>query len=288
MKFSLFFSVLCLSTGVLFAQAIIADHTTTDITRIPEHAIKQAKAKLHIGYGHTSHGSQITTGMKGLVAFANKGGKGLRLEKDIFAFNNGGHNGALDLEEGSSNGCLPKDVGYKGWAEKTRDYLNDPSHADVNVIMWSWCGQVNNFDEQGLKAHYLEPMSELEKDFPQVTFVYMTGHLEGLGPEGSVYRSNQQIRDFCRQHGKVLFDFADIEKYDPDGLVNYGDLKASDSCDYRPAAGGKANWAKDWQDSHTEGVDWYRCSSAHSQPLNANMKAYAAWWLFARLAGWNE
>jgi len=34
-------------------------------------------------------------------------------------------------------------------------------------------------------------------------------------------------------------------------------------------------------------VDWYRCGSAHSQPLNANRKAYAAWWLWARLAGWN-
>ena len=34
--------------------------------------------------------------------------------------------------------------------------------------------------------------------------------------------------------------------------------------------------------------DWYSCSSAHSQPLNANRKAYAAWWLWARLAGWSD
>jgi hypothetical protein len=34
-------------------------------------------------------------------------------------------------------------------------------------------------------------------------------------------------------------------------------------------------------------VNWYSCSSAHSQPLNANRKAYAAWWLWAVLAGWN-
>jgi len=47
------------------------------------------------------------------------------------------------------------------------------------------------------------------------------------------------------------------------------------------------NWATEWQDSHTEGVDWYNCPSAHSQPLNANHKAYAAWWLWARLAGWD-
>lgn len=38
---------------------------------------------------------------------------------------------------------------------------------------------------------------------------------------------------------------------------------------------------------NTRGIDWLDCPSAHSQPLNANMKAYAAWWLFARLAGWS-
>jgi hypothetical protein len=42
----------------------------------------------------------------------------------------------------------------------------------------------------------------------------------------------------------------------------------------------------DWQNDHTEGMDWYDCSSAHSVELNANRKAYAAWWLWARLAGW--
>jgi hypothetical protein len=45
--------------------------------------------------------------------------------------------------------------------------------------------------------------------------------------------------------------------------------------------------APHWQNSHTRGADWFDCPSAHSQPLNANMKAYAAWWLFARLAGWS-
>ena len=37
----------------------------------PPAAIEQARAGLHIAYGHTSHGSQLTTGMTGLVNVAN-------------------------------------------------------------------------------------------------------------------------------------------------------------------------------------------------------------------------
>ena len=48
------------------------------------------------------------------------------------------------------------------------------------------------------------------------------------------------------------------------------------------------NWALDWQARHMQNIDWYDCSSSHSYPLNANMKAYAAWWLWARLAGWDQ
>ena len=45
------------------ADAIIVDHRCTDIRQIPESAIQEAKAKLHIAYGHTSHGSQLISGM---------------------------------------------------------------------------------------------------------------------------------------------------------------------------------------------------------------------------------
>ncbi len=276
------------SQSVAIADAIIADHSTTDITIIPASAISSAKANLHIAYGHTSHGSQITDGMTGLVNFANAGGKGLSLPHDIFAWNNGGGNGALDLEEGS--GWLNHDVGYyPNWVNETRAYLNDPSHADVNVIMWSWCGQVSNYSEQQMIDRYLEPMSQLETEYPNVVFVYMTGHADGSGETGNLHLRNQQIREYCETNGKVLFDFYDIECYDPDGNY-YGDKRVNDACWYDSDGNGSRdrNWATEWQNAHTQGVDWYSCGSAHSYPINANQKAYAAWYLFARLAGWQE
>ena len=272
------------------SSPIIVDHRCTDVTKIPQAAIENAKKTLHIGYGHTSHGSQITTGMRGLVGFANNGGLGLNLPRDIFDFNNGGSNGALDLEEGDGygSGWLDHDCGYyPNWVNETREYLNDPSHSDVNVIIWSWCGQVDDKYKSGtLFSQYLEPMSQLEQEYPGVTFVYMTGHVDHWD-DAANKAANQTIRDYSIQNNKVLYDFADIESYNPDG--KYFEFP-HDNCDYYESADGPklGNWAIEWQNSHTEGIDWYNCASAHSQPLNANQKAYAAWWLWARLSGWKE
>ena len=262
------------------AQGIIANHTTTDITAIPEADILRAKETLHIAYGHTSHGSQITTGMAGLVGFMNDKGYPFNL----YAWNNGGTGGALDLHDYAMSGDLGQN-GSTVWADSTRAYLD--THGDVNVIMWSWCGGVSTNTAAGIHI-YLNTMDQLEREYPEVTFVYMTGHLDGTGLTGNLHLRNEQIRNYCRANDKVLYDFADIESYDPDGAY-YAHLYADDSCRYDGDANGskESNWAQDWQDTHTRGEDWYECGSAHSEPLNANQKAYAAWWLFAEIAGSN-
>ncbi len=295
-------SLVVAALGVLLspaaAQGIIADHTRADITAIPEAAILQAKATLHIAYGHTSHGSQVTDGLNGLVGFMNRKTTD-GFPDNLFALNHGGTGGALDYRDyyGNFGGTnQASDLGNPNrtaWAAATRTYLGAPNaegrgtaQPTINVIMWSWCGQV-----AGTQAEiqlYLDLMSGLEAEYPGVRFIYMTGHLDGSGVAGTVNVRNNQIRDYCRTNNKTLFDFADIESYDPDGLVNYMELLANDECSYDSDANGSRdrNWATAWQDTHTQDVDWYSCGSAHSQPLNANRKAYAAWWLFARIAGW--
>ncbi len=251
--------------------------------------------------------------MSGLVGFANGGGLGLSLPDDIFQYSHTGNYGGdyLHLFEGDGygSGDLDHDCGYyPNWVDETRAYLGTPdpvtgrgtNHSEMNVIIWSWCGQASGRTEATMLSMYLTPMSQLEAEYPGVTFVYMTGHADGTGEGGNLHARNQQIREYCVANNKVLYDFYDIELYDPDGNY-YGDRYATDGCNYDynnsgettqtgdPAlpTNGDRNWAIDWQNMHTQNADWYSCGCAHSQALNCNQKAYAAWWLWARLAGWS-
>jgi hypothetical protein len=268
-----------LITGTCRADALVIDHRNTDITELTQGQIERAKSALHIAYGHTSHGSQLTEGMSGLVGFANGGGKGLALPTNIFAWNNGGSGGALDLHDYAMGG----DVGYyPQWVANTTNYLNNPANADVNVILWSWCGQMDDKYAAGtLSNEYLLPMAELEQRYPNVTFVYMTGHVD-IWDDADNKAACQVIRDWCSVSNRILYDFNDVEHHDPDGT--YFEF-VNDDCAVYAGAGGAAtgNWATEWQAAHTEGVDWYTCGSAHSEPLNANQKAYAAWALWCAL-----
>lgn len=262
--------MVCAPAAAVAGGPIIIDHTSTHLDEVPLLAITDAKEDLHIAYGHTSHGSQITDGMTGLVSYA-----GAPYGGATYRWNNGGTGGALDLHDYAMSGDLGN-PDRTSWAQRTRTYLN--ANPDVNVIMWSWCGQVSSASEADINT-YLNLMSQLESEYPDVMFVYMTGHLDGSGVNGNLNQRNEQIRAYVRANNKILFDFADIESYDPDGTY-YLNRGADDGCNYN---GG--NWATAWQNAHPG--EWYSCGAAHTQPLNANMKAYAAWNLWARLAGWN-
>jgi len=217
----------------------------------------------------------------------------------LYDFNEGGTGGALDLDDFFSD---VSDLGYyPDWVYATREYLGwdcdtagdyssgTPDYdSDCNVVIWSWCWLYTNENDI---TNYLNAMDQLREDYPEVQFVYMTAHSNGTGESGAVHYWNRYIRQYCIDNELILYDFYDIEIYDPDGNY-YGDKRVNDACDYDnapPYDDGDldGNWATEWQNSHDLNVDWFECSSAHSQPLNANMKAYAAWWLFARLAGWD-
>ena len=44
-------------------EQIVVDHTCTDLSKIPASWIESAKTGLRISYRHSSHGSQLVTGI---------------------------------------------------------------------------------------------------------------------------------------------------------------------------------------------------------------------------------
>jgi PKD repeat protein len=271
---------------VVSPSGIIINHSCTKLKSIPDTWINAAKQNLHIGYGTASHGAQIIFGMQELVKWSGGGSK--------YANNNGGTGGALDFRAyaGDFAGLglatsleydAYQNVCWTCWNTATRVYL--ANHPEVNVMMWAWCWGAG--ESYSHLDDYFTMMEALERDFPNVKFVYMTGHTgPSDGSSGFHPAGNKYIRDYCIAHNKILYDFYDIECYDPDG-VYYGDKNVDCACNYDSNGDGSRdrNWAIDWQNAHPG--EWYQCEAPHSQPLNANLKAYAAWWLWARLAGWD-
>ena len=286
--------VFLLGASDVAGQTLI-DHTCTDLDRIPEAAITRAATDLHIAYNHTSHGSQLISGMGALESFPDFG--------NTYAWSDDGSTG-LDLDDYGipcsepdlSQGDYLDGSGVTPWVTCTRNFLDSPANAHINVIMWSWCS-ISGHDAQ----RYVDNMEILISEYPHVQFVFMTGHAQGQGEDvapNSVHYNNQLIREHCATHDRILFDFADIEAYDPAGRY-FWDLHLWDNLDYD----GNGNWAVEWIGANpgTEleqlttgiGVDGYGGlgSCAHSASpaaatLNCVLKARAAWWMFAELAGW--
>ena len=225
--------------------AVIVDHTSCDsVDGIPKSTLDDIRTTFDIFYGHTSHGSQIVSGMQ-----------------------------ILDRQDDTRYRIpalyeISDDLGHNGdtsWMAPTRTYLD--AHPECNFVMWSWCGGCSDNTEEGI-ATYLAAMETLEAEYPGKIFIYMTGHLDGTGVDGNLYRSNNQIRDYCVAHDKHLFDFADIESWDPAGTY-YPD--ETDAC----------TWCSDWC-GENECLSCYSC--AHSHCFNCFRKGQAFWVMLAEIA----
>ena len=169
--------------------------------------------------------------------------------------------------------------------------------------MWSWC----SISGHNVTGNYLPGMQTLINEYGQggtkigigagqrvnpVTFIFMTGHAE-IDNIGNLRPKNQAdtIIGYCNANGYFCLDYYGIDSHDMNERYweDSGDNGNSD------IYGG--NFYLDYQNSHQVGVHYYENKSSpggsitfgahNTQHITANRKAYAMWWILARIAGWD-
>ncbi len=286
----------------------IADYKTANesvLRSIPEKYIDLARTTLHIAYQHTSHGTQISRGLFGLQDY-KKG------DDVLFGItNNDPEEGKLDYRDYALSGYSPPEIDASdlsrnetAFIQATRDFLDAPANAEISVVMWSWC----NIAGHNPIDNYLPGMDSLIAEYEKngskigsgnglrqnpVTFIFMTGHAnigDNVG-DGKPKNQAELIVNNCIEKKQFCLDYYSIDTHD------MMDKYWEDAGDNGNSAAYGGNFYLDWQNSHILGIDWYKNKEeprgkvsfgAHNtQHITANRKAYAMWWILARIAGWN-
>ena len=289
------------TTSVIASDSVAFESVLRDI---PTNYIEAVRNNLHIAYQHTSHGTHVSYGMFGLPDY--KSG-----DETLFAItNNSPQSGKLDFRDYAmasyaASGIDASDLSRDETAfiQATRNYLDDAGNSEINVVMWSWC----NIAGHDVANNYLPGMQTLINEYSEggskigtgagqrqnaVTFIFMTGHANKDNNVGDGKPKNQAdlIIDYCKENKFYCLDYYGIDTHDMDG--NYWE-DAGDNGD--SSTGG--NFYADWQNSHSVGNGYYENKSApggsvtygahNTQHITANRKAYAMWYILARIAGWD-
>jgi len=254
-------------------SAIVVDHRHTEISTIPAQWVTAASQQT-VHYAHTSHGSQVLSGLNWLESRLPAFSVNIEASGSVV---HPQQDGALNIYDGNNydgNTYITPDMYWESASglEHTRSVVET---GWFDVSLWTWCGQMSAYSSDQVQD-YLDRLTALKNQYPNVRFIFYTGHTDGQAPGSQLWHNNNRVRQYVNQTGSVLFDFADIESYDPDGNFY---PNASDACE----------WCDNWC---TANPNHFACQNipsdcAHTNGLQCTLKGQAFLHLLARLAGWD-
>jgi hypothetical protein len=257
------------------ANPLIVNHLNTDVHEIPDYWINEAR-KLVIHYAHTSHGSQILTGLQWLEAQDPKYNVSIIASGVVAQPPDSTAMGFYDGNNYSGTTYITPDMYWESAAgiQKTQSVV---ATGWFDISLWTWCGQMSDYSVTQVET-YMAVLDQLERDYPALRTVYYTGHTDGSTQASTLWRNNNLVRAYAQDNGKALFDFADIESYDPAGT-------------FYPTANDACPWCATWCSDHPTSFECQNLGQmgdcAHSHKLQCALKAQAFWQLMARMAGWD-
>lgn len=254
------------------SSPLIIDHVCTNLTQIPDQWIDAVQANFRMHYVHTSHGEQLTVGLQRIESKNAKysvaiGNQTLPNESEAFCI--------YDNKDGDPSSYWSSNEWENGM-NRTRQTLR--AHPSIKISMFVWCIDLY-YESAGYVQAYLDSMTRLENEFPGVHFIYSTCHAQyDWDPQYNIngynrYLRNQQIRNYCTQHNKILYDFEDLDSwwFNP----------ATQKWEQNTAV--VQNHVIPMQHSHYEGDQ-----AGHTTYESCEQKGKATWWMLAKIAGWND
>jgi hypothetical protein len=290
--------------GATIADQAIA--TAAVLGDIPPAYIDAARNNFEVAYWHTSHGTHVTYGVFGLEQRSAE-------DATRFAVSATDEPGSLYFRDHYGDSYFTRDDlsqtdqhgEWATWVSQCRTWLN--TNKTTNIFMWSWCDisghNVSNYlasmqtliDEYGVGGSKIGTGPGDTREEP-VTFIFMTGHGNpgaNLGA-GNPRDQAELIVDYCNAHGYYCLDYYSIDTHAMDGTYYDDAGDDSNSAQYSAATGSVTGFYHDWQDAHPNGWFYNRDTEGNiqagvhcTQHITSNRKAYAFWWILARVAGWD-
>lgn len=238
--------VACTSEGR--ATAIIVDHNCVDLSVIPDEYPASA-ASTRVLMRHASVGQSIDWGLDCLAGDHPTNPACSPVQDDKYDRGNW----ILELRGGN-------------WRDKVDDLVAEATSRtnDFDVFMMKFCYIDALGDRHPDWEYYRNRMEQLEVEHPHKMFVWWTIPLTRDGQPGTDL-FNAQMRFYCAANDKILFDIADIECYEPNGVK----LTSSAGNDII-------------SQEYTKEIH-----AGHLNPDGRVRVASAFWHLMARITGWD-